>query len=107
MPRHRLVLAAVAAAVLGAWWLLSDGLTAEERRLVGVWRTEPAGGGWFYCELGSDGAFRWGRRGTLNDGNFAIVDFTGRWAVRSGQIVLDAEPNGLRRPPGQYSGCSA
>jgi hypothetical protein len=38
MTRRRFVLAPLAAAALGAaWWLLSDGLTAEERRLVGTW----------------------------------------------------------------------
>jgi len=40
MTRRQLVLAAaLAVAALGAvWWLLSDGLSAEERRLVGTWR---------------------------------------------------------------------
>lgn len=40
MTRRRLILAAcVAVAALGAaWWFYGDGLTAEERRLVGTWR---------------------------------------------------------------------
>ena len=43
MTRRRLVLATLAAVALGAaWWLLSDGLSAEERRLVGTWRVYSA-----------------------------------------------------------------
>ena len=42
MTRRRLVLAAALAVVaLGAaWWLLDDGLSVEERRLVGTWTYE-------------------------------------------------------------------
>jgi hypothetical protein len=40
MTRRRLILAAsVAVVALGAaWWLTPDGLSVEERRLVGSWR---------------------------------------------------------------------
>jgi hypothetical protein len=85
MTRRRLILAAcVAVVALGAaWWLYSDGLSAEERRLVGTW---------------NDGLvvfqFTAGHRCEMVDGDNR---FPGRWSIRGDCLVIDFEQSAVRR----------
>ena len=88
MGRRQLMPAALSAIALwAAWWLLSDGLSAEERRLVGTWRYRktangPLSGG---LVLLPDGQFR------------TPIGGPGWWYVWDGDLVLDHEPSQLKR----------
>lgn len=98
MTRRRFILAACAVVVaLGAtWWLSAERLTAEEQRLVGTWRLTPdpieGHGIW---TLKADHTYdlrRWSSRiGQLG------YDASGRWNLRGGAIVLEGEPDAIRR----------
>jgi hypothetical protein len=99
MTRRRLVLAAALAAIaLGAaWWLLSDGLDAEERRLVGTWRTDADGGGGAdYWRFAPDRRSSWWHQAP-NGNSRGTVPLAGPWSVAGREIVMDGEPSGLRR----------
>jgi hypothetical protein len=97
MTRRRLILAAcVAVVALGAaWWLYGDGLTAEERRLVGTWRNlDSRTGEWV------------GTMTFLPDHTHVYVPRSGQprpgsrshlWHIRDGAIVFDYEPSAIRR----------
>lgn len=95
MSRRRLILAAcVAAVALGAaWWWFADGLTAEEQRLVGVWRTPQDTPG---CLIALEFSANRESRRTLfyTKGG---VSFTGHWSLRDGFLVIDYERSALRR----------
>jgi hypothetical protein len=94
MTRRRLVLAsAFAVFALGAaWWLLSDGLSAEERRLVGTWELtseEPRhSGAWTFR---ADRSFVLHQSGPLMGRASRVQSWTrsGRWAACNGVITLD------------------
>ncbi len=95
MKRRRLVLAVVVLALVvavAAWWSSADGLTAEERRLVGTWVAghHPAFGAEVY-DLRPDR--RWRHRYAGADGGRDGP----RWSVRGGRLVLDFEPSPVRR----------
>ena len=95
MTRRRATLGVLAFVALGAaWWLLSDGLSAEERRLVGTWRLCFAGEPTSYLMvLSSD------RRGQSevigDDSSYYRPPF--RWSARRGVVVFDPEPSQVRR----------
>jgi hypothetical protein len=98
MTRRRLVLAACIAVVgLGAvWWLYGDGLSAEERRLVGTW---PRGSG-----KPGDNVARWELSANRRwHALFAVPpagwsgELDGRWSIRDGKIYIDQESNAVRR----------
>src|SRR4051812_15821753 len=91
MRRRRLIAVVIGAALVaaGAWWMSLCPLSAEEERLVGVWQVERG--------LSVDGSEllpdrRWRQR-------FAPLNVTtgGVWSARNGLLVLDYEPNRLRR----------
>lgn len=93
MRNRRLSLALLAAAGIGAaCWLLSDGLTAEERQLVGTWAYEDwqARGSTRTAEFHSDGTCRCPT-------DAAPGGMTCWWSVRHGAVVFDTEPSRLRR----------
>jgi hypothetical protein len=109
MRRRRVALASTLALVaLGAaWWLLSDGLTAEERRLVGRWvyRDPATGKPQSLTEFTAD--------------RLAVTEFIGgirfqlhveRWSIRDGELVSDFEPRYYKRafrPVATYFGWSS
>jgi hypothetical protein len=97
MPRRRLVLVALAVVALGAaWWLLSDGLSAEERRLVGTWRRRELPSGRLLPELiafDRDRRFHFGEVGQPKDPD----QLPSWWSIRVGMLVLDNEPSRFRR----------
>jgi hypothetical protein len=94
MTRRRLILAASFAVVaLGAaWGLLSDGLTAEERRLVGTWKYDDwqAKGLTRLAEFHSDGR-------CFCPTDAAPNGMSCWWSVRGGSILFDCEPSRFRR----------
>jgi hypothetical protein len=84
------------AAVAAAWWLLSDGLTAEERRLVGAWRRhdESVGSfGMYVLTLDPDRTARMTALGMPWRAEVPPYD----WDVKGGVIVVEPEPNFIRR----------
>src|SRR5215207_4300501 len=95
MKRRRLiVVATVAGLALGAaWWLLDDRLSAEERRLVGAWRTRnPPPGTTDLIVFHPD------RRCFSGPPNLRDPSaLPCHWYLRNGLLVIDHEPSGLRR----------
>jgi hypothetical protein len=97
MRRRRLivVVGVVALVVIGAAWLGSgDGLSAEERLLVGVWTWVSDDG-----QQGHQMTFaadrRWAGRVKRPAG---WVDYdSGRWAIRDGHLTIDLEGSQLYR----------
>jgi hypothetical protein len=93
-----------------AWWLLSDRLSAEERRLVGTWHVPTETVGSVTMVVTAD------RRATITlvgsdfgDGPLKHEE-TGRWAFREGEFILDKEPSLFRRllrPVGPFIGLRA
>jgi hypothetical protein len=97
MTRRRLVLvAALAVVALGAAWCLSvDRLTAEERRLVGMWRQPdcPVSPEVVVLFFDSDRQFYVAElRLPRRSGSLPAV-----WSVGDGGVVIDPEPSRLRR----------
>jgi hypothetical protein len=94
MARRRLIVVAVAlapVAVGAAWWLLLARLSAEEQRLVGVWRYAAGGDNdRLRVEMTPDRRVWWGTPGE----EYREV---GRWSVRGDGIVIDRETNPARR----------
>jgi hypothetical protein len=93
MTRRRLILAScVAVVALGAAWWLSDGLSAEEQQLVGMWT-------WHDRDV--EGLTRSAE--FLPDGRcFCPTDAAPNgmaccWSVRNGSILFDCEPSRFRR----------
>jgi hypothetical protein len=88
MTRRRLILAAcVAVVALGAAWsLFGDGLTAEERRLVGTWRHSDSLAFVFRADRRC-----WIVQHKLNRSSES------RWSVRDGIISFDNELSPFRR----------
>jgi hypothetical protein len=88
MTRSRLNLAAcVAVVALGAaWWFYGDGLTAEERRLVGTWRHSD----------NLEFVFCTDRRCWIVQ-HKQIRSTESRWSVREGIISFDKELSPFRR----------
>jgi hypothetical protein len=80
---------ALAVVALGAaWWLLSDPLSAEEQRFVGTWRRSVDDGA-MTCTLGLAADRQWLQRVVVTAG-WGGEEGT-CWAVRSGELILDAE----------------
>jgi hypothetical protein len=99
MTRHRIIPAAFLAVVaLGAvWWLLSDGLTAEERQLVGTWDyIAPPGEGTCTWEFGADRRFVWTTYAGPGRVGVTSVE-TAHWSLRAGMLIFDHELNSFRR----------
>jgi hypothetical protein len=95
MTRRRLILAAcVAVVALGAaWWYYGDGLTAQERRLVGRWQTSgPEGQGTIEVEFLADREFA-----IFVDGRRTSASRRMRWKVADGRMVVDCEMSQWRR----------
>jgi hypothetical protein len=99
MTRCRLILAAcVAAVALGAaWWLYGDGLSAEERWLVGTWHLSgpTAQKGSFLLGQDRDGSLIVDPLG-VDSWAFGEQVF-GRWSFRDSVIFLDLEQNPAHR----------
>jgi hypothetical protein len=96
MKRGRSILAVVAlAGALGAaWWLNADRLTAEEKALVGTWRS--------YDSRSNE----WSEMRLLPDRQYYCVRLSapsthaspsGRWSVRNGTLIVDLEASTVRR----------
>ena len=72
-----------------AGWLLSDELSAEERRLVGTWRLRPDQSGRVACwTFHADRSFSMWQAVPTTSGE---IGRGGRWSARGGTIVADPE----------------
>jgi hypothetical protein len=95
--RRKLLLAALAVLAIGtAWWLLSDGLTVEERRLVGTWtfKGAPRESPGFQVVFGPDRKYEVRILGLLGDGP------SGRWAMEGSTRAPDRRAPLGRVPAG-------
>jgi hypothetical protein len=92
MTRRRLILAIVAAVLIGmVWWLSLDRLSAEERLLVGTWTYEgKSSTGLTEMRFESDR-----RSGFVLGGKMS--ECRGPWFFRDGEVLFDSEPNAVRR----------
>ena len=97
MRRRRLVVfAGVAVLAAGlAWWLLSDGLNDEERRLVGTWRIVRGPYVQFWQFTSDRRSYFW--HPTIRGVSGRTVLFAGPWSAREQRMVLDNEPSQVRR----------
>jgi hypothetical protein len=93
-----LAIAIALVAFAAAWWLLADGLSAEERRLVGTWRSDSdSGRGADFWRFAPDRrSYRWHQ--APNGNSRGTVPLAGPWSVAGGEIIMDGEPSGVRRP---------
>jgi hypothetical protein len=98
MTRRRFILAAYSAAVVlgAAWWVFSNGLTAEERSLVGTWRINSASAMGDRIEFKSDRTCEWNAH-TSHERNGAASSYSACWSIQDGRLFLDYEPNPFRR----------
>jgi hypothetical protein len=97
MTRRRLNLAIVTAVLCGVdWWLSLDGLSAEERLLVGTWErvlnSHTVMSRWRFWP---DRRFAFRQR--QPSGEVSMVELNVRWFVRDGAIIIDSEPSAIRR----------
>src|SRR5438067_2425550 len=94
LRRRRLIVilgALALVAVWAAWWLFLPRLSAEEQKLVGLWRYAVGGDDrQWHVEFAPDRRARWG---ILGDDAWEV----GHWSVRDGAIVIDHEVNPIRR----------
>jgi len=97
MTRRRLILAIVAAVLLGmAWWLSLDRLSAEERLLVGTWNFD-SNSGTAKSLLRFEPDRRFAYRSMQDNGTASIFVWGERWLVQDGAVVLDGERSAVRR----------
>jgi hypothetical protein len=104
MRRRRLIAFALALALgsgFVAWWILADGLSAQERLLLGTWYSSrlPSNGFWpagviLVHDFGPGRTCRLhgidGRTGTDHmDANGRPTGMDGRWRVQNGDLVSD------------------
>src|SRR5262245_17918962 len=96
MTHRRLILAIVAAVLVGmAWWLSLDRLSAEERLLVGTWTYNVTGARPRWMHFGADRqcALGYGPPGGPN----REINPGGPWVLRDGAILIDCEDSAVRR----------
>src|SRR6516165_9965271 len=96
MTRRRLILAIVAAVLCGvAWWLSLDRLSAEERLLVGRWTCDcNSGTGYSLLRFQPDRRF-YGLLQYFGPG--VMVERSGQWFIRGGELVFDGETSAVSR----------
>jgi len=97
MTLRRLILAIVAAVLVGmAWWLSLDRLSAEERLLVDTWIYEGKSANVRRTmRIGPDRQCAFASSPPLN-GHY-LFDSSARWFVREGAVLFDREPSAVRR----------
>jgi hypothetical protein len=100
MTRRRLILGicVVVVALGAAWWLFGDGLSSEERLLVGKWHCA-LGQGWRSgtAEFGADRQGRLERADPIHGLAGYKDSVAGRWSLQEAIIYPDYETDPIRR----------
>jgi hypothetical protein len=95
--RRTVVVGLLALAAVGvAWWTLTYYLTATERLLLGTWaNNQNSSDGHPRSKFGPNHRYSFEMPDAF--GTMKMVEWSGRWFVRDGAIVLDGEANDIRR----------